>query len=87
MTLRDSISYIVHQIRVRGSRIRGRALSLIRPFIISTLGFKRGTEGPVLLTNQQLAQKLKPADGAWFPFKVLAQLYSVQIANVLSLGS
>lgn len=62
--------YIVYQIRARGSRICGHALGLIRPFIVSVLGFKRGTEGPTALANQQLVQKLKPADGAQFPFKV-----------------
>ncbi|KAF8197078.1 hypothetical protein BJ912DRAFT_831302, partial [Pholiota molesta] len=80
----DPISSLIRQ---RGSRIRGYALTLMRPLLISVLGFKKGSSAAIVATNQQLAQKLKPAGdstGPIFHYKNMEELTGYAEAKIIS---
>ena len=57
------------KLRKHGSRIRGHALTAIRPLVMNIFGFKRGSDAGVISLNQSLYASLK-AESA-FHYKVM----------------
>ncbi|KAF8197616.1 hypothetical protein BJ912DRAFT_822601, partial [Pholiota molesta] len=78
----DAISSVI---RNRSSRIRGHALTVIRPLLTTLLGFKKGSSAAHVAANQHLAQQLKPAvGGAVFHYKDMENMTGYAEAKILS---
>ena len=68
-----SLVLIVAKICKRGSHIQGHAVTVIRQLIVTTFGFKRGTDARSKAFNCNLVIKLKTS--AAFHYKVWLFFY------------